>query len=171
LGVTVSTASIEFRALYTYGVPDTKARLRLSALATSAHHIHGELIVCLGGKRLPYLGYFGVDDVCFNTWLKELLSVEQALSASERAKYVFDEGEQGQPAFEFSREDEMLFTSVVASAISDGEADPSYQQVACLWADFQGALSRFKDALLAQVRAEDGPYAEVWWSHNARSAA
>jgi hypothetical protein len=170
-GRAVSTVTIEFRSLYTYAAPQTNVRLPLSALSTGAHHVHGELVICLGGKPLPYLGYFGADDACFNTWLQELLSVEQALSAAEYATYVFDEGEQGQPAFEFSREAELLFTSVIASAVSDGEADPSYQRVCCLWIDFKAELSAFKEALRVAIRMEAGPYAEVWWSQNARSAA
>jgi hypothetical protein len=166
----VNTASIEFCSLWTYRSSQSNVRLPLSALSTGSHHIHGELIVRLGGKRLPYLGYFGPDDVCFNTWLHELLSVERELSTGDQATYVFDEGEQGQPAFEFSRESDMLYTSVVPSSISGEGGDPSYQHVGCLWSNFEAALGAFKQSLRAAIEAEAGPYAEVWWSQNARSA-
>jgi hypothetical protein len=37
-------------------------------------------------------------------------------------RYVFDEGEQGQPAFVFEREGDQGFFSIAASEISDGDA-------------------------------------------------
>ena len=167
----VSTAVIEFRCLYTYRAPETSVRLPLSELATSAHHVHGELSICLGGKSLPCLGYFGVDDACFNTWLQELMAVERALSAVQEGTYVFDEGEQGQPAFEFTREGQLLFTSVIDSATSGGEADPSYQRICCSWADFLAATASFKVAFREALVREAGPYADAWWSMVARGEA
>ena len=167
----MSTASIAFRSLYTYTAQDTGKRLPVSVLASGTGHVHGELIISLGGRPLPQLGYTGADDVCLNSWLQELLAAEDALSATDEATYVFDEGEQGQPAFEFTREGELLFASVIASPISGARADPSYQRVCCLWADFAAASARFKDELRRVVEEEAGPYGKVWWLENARSAA
>jgi hypothetical protein len=47
-----------------------------------------------------------------NTWTQELCAIEDALSEQQEAIYVFDEGEQGQPAYEFRKEAELLFVSV-----------------------------------------------------------
>jgi hypothetical protein len=165
----VSTATIDFRSLFTYAAEDASIRLPVSALASGGEHVHGELIIGLGGRRLPHLGFFGDDDVCFNTWLQELLSIKRALSAAEESTYVFDEGEQGQPAFEFSREGELLFTSVVASALSGAGADLSYQRVCCMWADFAAAVCSFKEELRSTVEREAGSHGESWWLENARS--
>lgn len=109
--------------------------------------------------------------MCLNTWLQELQSVEEALSSAEDAIYVFDEREQGQPAFEFSREGELLFTSVVASPISGARADLSHERVCCVWADFVAAIRRFKEKLRRAVEQDAGPSGQDWWLENARSAA
>jgi hypothetical protein len=167
----VTTVSIEFRSLYTYATPETNVRLPLSDLPIGAHHVHGELAIRFGDKPLPYLGYLGSDDVCFNTWLQELMSVHDALCERDYSTYVFDEGEQGQPAFEFIRESELLFISIIDSTLSDEAADPAYQRVCCLWNDFVGALKSFQVSLRSAIELEAGNYAKVWWCRNARIKA
>jgi hypothetical protein len=122
-----------------------------------------------GGKALPCLGYVGNDDVCFNRWLEELHTVRDVLADSETAVYVFDEGEQGQPAFEFAREGPVLFVSVIDAEHSGGEADPGYQRVACLWADFCAAFEAFCVSLRREVCDQTPDFGPVWWAQWARS--
>jgi len=137
------SVSISFSQLFTYTIDDTSVRLPLDALAQSAGHIHGLLKLEVSGCMLPYMGFFGPDDVCFNTWVEELSQVVAALEAAETAEYTFDEGEQGQPAFTFKRDGELLYVSVVKSQLSGAEGDPSYQAVSCQWSEFRAAVSSF----------------------------
>jgi hypothetical protein len=150
------TVAIEFGSLYTYTAVDTNARLPLSELSRGAKHVHGELVIRFDGKTLPSLGYIGDDDVCFNTWLQELQSVQDELAKTHEGTYVFDEGEQGQPAFKFEREEDLLYVSVIDSATSGGEADPSYQRVCCLWSEYETAFSAFKSAFRGSDRQSSG---------------
>jgi hypothetical protein len=165
------SASICFDRLFTYSAEDTEVRLPLSQLSQGSGHVHGELAIRIGGKLLPSLGFFGADDVCLNTWTQELAAIEEALSDKEDAVYVFDEGEQGQPAYEFRREAELLFVSVVDSPVSGAHGDPSYQQVSCLWSDFVSSAHRYRRQLKATLESEAPGVAAAWWSEHARSAA
>jgi hypothetical protein len=165
------SVSIYFDRLFTYTAEDTEARLPLSQLSEGCGHVHGELAICIAQKPLPSLGYFGADDVCLNTWTQELCTIEEALSDKEQAVYIFDEGEQGQPAYEFRRETDVLFVSVVDSLVSGADGDPSYQQVSCLWSDFRSCVHRYKDQLKRTLESEAPEVAAEWWAANARSAA
>jgi hypothetical protein len=165
------SASISFDRLYTYAAEDTMARLPLSQLADGCGHVHGELTIRIAGKPLPSLGFVGSDDVCLNTWTQELKAVQEALSGEEDAVYVFDEGEQGQPAYEFRREGELLFVSVVDSPLSGAHGDPSYQQVSCLWTDFLDSALSYRRLLKATLDSEAPEIAAKWWVENACGAA
>src|SRR5260370_23174940 len=90
-------------------------RLPLSHLK-GGDHLHGGLRIELGGGLVPDLGHFGPDDVCFNTWLPELRAVLQIFRASSPGRHIFDEGEQGQPAFVFERSDDLAYFSISAGA-------------------------------------------------------
>jgi hypothetical protein len=65
-------------------------------------HVHGRVTIEIAGRAVPHLGHLGPDDVCLNTWLVGLCNAVNAL-AETGGKYIFDEGEQGQPAFSFER--------------------------------------------------------------------
>jgi hypothetical protein len=82
---------IAFSDLWTYEIGesgDLRTRLPLSRLSERGGHIHGLLQIKIGGKILPYLGYFGTDDVCFNEWVFELKSAPNNLSASTCSSYM-----------------------------------------------------------------------------------
>jgi hypothetical protein len=102
-------------------------RKPLSDLAFD-RHVHGGLRLEIGGRLVPYLGYWGPDDVCFGEWVNELWLAAKALR-DPGGRHVYDEGEQGQPAFVFEREGDRGFFSIAASEISEEEAHPDWQHV------------------------------------------
>ena len=64
------------------------ARLPLSALDMEwGSHIHGELRIEIAGRVLPYVGYFGEDDCCFNDWAHELASALACFEKSNPATH------------------------------------------------------------------------------------
>jgi hypothetical protein len=103
----------------------------LSALRSTDAHIHGELAIIVDGARLPHLGFFGPRDVCVGTWLRELTMARGKIAAGDSACHVFDEGEQGQPAFRFQRDGDRVDISIVDSKISDGVGDPEWGTKSC----------------------------------------
>lgn len=165
------SANILFSELFTYSVDNPEEKLPVSQLTQSDCHIHGHLQVVIDNRVMPHMGFFGPHDVCFNTWLEEFAKVLGSLGPSATAIYVFDEGEQGQPGFEFKRSDETLSVSVIASAISDGSADASFQSVCCQWAEFESEVElffmQFHQALIA---AAPGP-GHLWWKQHAKHVA
>jgi hypothetical protein len=106
---------------------DEGGRLPLREL-TSDNHIHGGLRIITHNRLVPHLGFFGADDVCFSDWIAELESVLSTFDGRENAQYIFDDPEQGQPAFQFDREGEYVFLSIVDSLSSDGKGDASWQR-------------------------------------------
>jgi hypothetical protein len=136
-------------------------RLPLSAL-TPDEHIHGGLRLQFGGRFVPYLGYFGPDDACFNTWLEELSSATHAFESAADARYVFDEGEQGQPAFVFERVADQAYFGITDSEFSGGEADPDWQRVEFSPGEFLAEHTRFRESFFATVRAAAPHVADQW---------
>ena len=144
---------------------DVSERRQLAELS-GASHIHGGLRLEIGGRLVPYLGYWGPDDVCFGQWLNELWHAARALE-QPGGRHVFDEGEQGQPAFVFEREGDRGFFSIAASEESDG--DPGWQRVEFVPAEF---IAAFEDLLASFSRALRGASpaaAESWLASNARA--
>lgn len=164
------TVEICFGSLWTYTADSSDEHLPLTQLSEENTHVHGLLQVVVGGKALPCLGFFGPDDVCFNTWVHELAVASRAVMTSDPVAYVFDEGEQGQPAFHFERTGGQVLLSVRASSISDGPGDPSWERVPCALQDFIAAVSRFviefRETLIAQAGSDR---AERWWRHFSRA--
>jgi hypothetical protein len=115
-------------------------------------HIHARLEIVIGGQCLPRLGFWGPDDVCLNTWVRELLCIRSVLGATD-GRYVFDEGEQGQPAFAFERCEDRVLVSVLRSKISDAGGDDNWHKVPCraseLFSD-PGIVDELEDQVLAQ---------------------
>lgn len=163
------TATLAFSKLFTYDMEDSSERLPLGRLADEDGHVHGLLELAISGRGLPHMGFFGPDDVCFNTWVDELVRIVQALDRSETGEYTFDEGEQGQPAFAFRRRGDALAVSVVDSLISGGRADPGFQDVACRWLEFRSAVMTFLADFHATLLEACPLVAERWWA--ARMAA
>jgi hypothetical protein len=160
---------IAFSELFTYSAENTDVHLPLAELGRGAGHIHGRLEVVIDGRSLPRMGFWGPSDVCFNPWVEELRRVVSQLGPSESATYLFDEGEQGQPAFEFRREGWTLFVSVVESALSDAPADPAFQSVSCSWAEFRAQVDSFLPALREAVLAAAPGPGKAWWKRSRRS--
>jgi hypothetical protein len=140
---------------------DVSDRLPLSQLNPD-EHIHGGLRIEIGGRLVPSLGYFGPDDVCFDTWLEELWLAAQALESSEHGRHVFDECEQGQPAFVFERDGDRGFFSIAPSGISGVEGDPDWQRVEFSTAEFLAEHARFRESFFATIRAAAPVAAELW---------
>jgi hypothetical protein len=162
---------IAFSNLWTYEGGNSENRLPLSRLSERGGHIHGLLQIKIDGRHLPYLGYFGPDDVCFNEWVFELKSALKILQASASASYTYDEGEQGQPAFFFERDGNVAFVSVVASQLSDSEGDPDWQRVQFSFADFERNVESFLLQLQQHITATAAQVGKLWWQHVADRAA
>jgi hypothetical protein len=161
-------AKISFSELFTYAVGDSTVHLPLSQLdRSSTTHIHGRLEIEIAGRVVPHMGFFAPSDVCLNTWVEELFRVLHFLGPSTAASYVFDEGEQGQPAFEFKREGEALFVSITESQLSGTSGDPSFQRVSCLWSEFRSETEQFLEALRSAIVAESPRVGASWWSEHA----
>ena len=155
------TVEISFSNLWTYG-KETRKRLPLSSLPHSYGHIHGRLCILIGGRALPQLGYGGPDDACLGTWAQELASAVGTLSTSPDSGYLYDEGEQGQPAFRFSRRGETVYVSVVDSEISDGAGDPDWQDGPCRFEDLHVQVEKLVKDLHEVVKAEAPSVAKYW---------
>lgn len=136
--------------------------LPLSSLRPSNAHIHGELLIIVDGEALPHLGFFGPRDVCVNTWLGELSVVRRVLSESTTACHVFDEGEQGQPAFKFQRSGDLVEVSVVDSQLSDGIGDPEWGTRTCTIGEFQDGVSAFFAELTSALEAAAPGVGRLW---------
>ncbi len=154
-----STVRIRFENLAAMEVND---RRPLSELIVESH-IHGGLRLEFGGRLVPHLGYFGPDDVCFSQWIVELRHAAEAMRTPD-GRHVFDEGEQGQPAFVFEREGEKGYFSVAESEISEGQADPDWQRISFSPADFITAHEEFRRSFTTALRTAAPMVAEQWLS-------
>ena len=138
---------------------DVNDRLPLSRLEATSH-LHGGLRLELAGRLVPCMGYWGPDDVCFAQWLGELRGVATAFSSGD-TKYVFDECEQGQPAFVFERVCELGYFSL-ADSMADGEAAPDWQRVEFQALDLVSAIHEFEAEFNAHIRRECSVNADAW---------
>ncbi|MBC7806464.1 MAG: hypothetical protein H7145_09970 [Akkermansiaceae bacterium] len=158
----VPTVTLRFEnlAVLEDGEEGTK-RVPLPSLREDSH-IHGGFRLVIGGRVVPYMGYFGADDVCFGDWLTELDGVMEAFAADEVATYVYDEGEQGQPAFVFEREGDVAFLSIADSKISDGEAHPDWQRAVFHYTDLRDEYAHFRADFADEVRRAAPATGEKW---------
>ena len=145
----------------------TQDLVPLSSL-TLDEHIHGGLRLEFIGRLVPYLGYFGPDDVCFGTWFEELGLVADAFRASTEGRHFFDEGEQGQPAYLFERRGDYAFFSIVDSEFSGGQADPDWQGIQFSPHEFLAAHDKFRQSFVSLLRAEAPHVADEWLLRHAR---
>lgn len=158
------TVRIRFSGLWTHGEEHGERR-GLHALERDGEigHIHGTLVIEIGGRVVPYPGFFGPDDVCIDTWLVELCKAVNELSRG-RGEYTFDEGEQGQPAFRFTRSnDGVMSLSIVESAIAKAAPDTDWQNVTCRFSDFLDAVKGFVRELREELRRTAPLLWERWW--------
>lgn len=160
----MSSFEIRFSQLWTYESGDSSERLPLTRLSDRGGHVHGRLEIEVNGASLPYLGYFGPDDVCFNEWVFQLHSALGQLRSGQRTSHTYDEGEQGQPAFLFERDASSLFISIVDSALSDGAAHPDWQRISCSFTDFEYSATAFLTDFRQHLRTVAPEFAAEWWS-------
>jgi hypothetical protein len=157
------TVKISFSDLWTYEGGDPHERLPLSRLAGAGEgHIHGRLKISIVGRELPYLGFFGPDDVCFNEWFRELHHLRRHLSESEISEYIYDEGEQGQPAFRFCRANGKLLISVIASDLSSAPGDENWMDVECEFGLFNDETASFEERFCRTLQKEVPHVAKEW---------
>ena len=166
----MASFEIEYGSLWTYDGGNPDERLPLSRLSEDGH-VHGLLRIKVNGNVLPFIGYFGPDDVCFNTWLYELKSALEGLRASATSSYLYDEGEQGQPAFLFERDGDAAWLSIVASQLSDGQALPEWQRAKFSFSDFERSVLQFAASLRRQVEAESPRFGKSWWANASERGA
>jgi len=160
----MSSFEIRYSELWTYESGDCSERLTLARLCDRGGHIHGRLEIQVNGTSLPYLGYFGPDDVCFNEWVFQLHSALRVLTSSPCITHIYDEGEQGQPAFLFQRESHDLYVSIVDSELSDGKAHPDWQRVPCSFTDFEHSATTFLTDFRQHLHTVAPQFAAEWWS-------
>lgn len=137
-------------------------RLPLSGLDDNSH-IHGELSIEIGGRSVPYMGYFGADDVCFSTWIDELDNVAKTFESGEIGSYIFDEGEQGQPAYLFEKDGARCFLSIVDSAITKQQGDDEWQRVDFWSDDFLTQYKNFRTSFIDELKNAAPETYEKWW--------
>jgi hypothetical protein len=167
----MASFEIEFANLWTYEGGSSDERLPLNRLSENGGHIHGLLQIKVNGTVLPRNGFFGPDDVCFNEWVFELSSALRELRGSTSASYTYDEGEQGQSAFLFERVGDVAFASIVASQLSDADADPEWQRVQFSFRDFERSVEDFLSRLRNHIETESSEFGESWWAQVAERAA
>jgi hypothetical protein len=126
-------------------------------------HLHGLLKFEIDSRRVPHMGYWSENDVCFNQWIGILVSIQKAVQEKQPA-YLFDECEQGQPAFLFEvTPPSQIFLSIVESECGEGFQDPDWQKVAFAYADFKRAFLHFKERFLQHI-AEIAPHQVDYWT-------
>lgn len=157
-----STIKITFEDLAVIKVGNNSRRLPLAELEASHAHIHGTLLINIGDRFVPYMGYFGANDVCIAQWIGELEKICHEFKGNDYARYCFDEGEQGQPAFLFEREGEMIYLSIIDSALSDGEGDDDWQKVGFIYREFISEYEAFCKQFSAELQRSAPTAASEW---------
>jgi hypothetical protein len=126
-------------------------------------HIHGHLNIEIGGRRLPYLGYWGPHDVCFNDWFEELSSIIEQFENSGDTVYCFEEGEQGQPVFEFKYDGEnVVSVSIVESQLSGHPGDPDWQNIEVSFSEFKNEIKKASIQLLNAIESTTPALLKEW---------
>jgi hypothetical protein len=136
-------------------------RLSLSALDMNSH-VHGALLIKIQDRYVPYLGYWGANHICFSDWIRELENIYREFSNKETASYIFDEGEQGQPAFLFEKDSDTIRFSIVDSQLSDGEADEEWQRVAFSYSEFVAQYEKFFKQFVSGLKRAAPSTADQW---------
>ncbi len=138
-------------------------RLPLSLLDLDENsHIHAKLRFQIGNRVVPYMGFFGPDDVCFNTWISEFERIVKIFDSATDATYIFDEGEQSQPAYFFEKKNGTVYLSIIDSKISDGKADPQWQRVEFNYMEFKQQYLAFRELFISEIK-KAAPAVENKW--------
>ena len=128
-------------------------------------HIHGLLEIEIDGEVVPYLGYEGDNDVCFNDWIENLLEIKHTVESHLADHVLVDECEQGQPAFRFDLEQDgqVIRLSIIESECEEGFDDPDWDGIPFSYQAFDLALTNFRDHFMEWIR-QRAPEAYVHWS-------
>jgi hypothetical protein len=139
-------------------------RLPLSSLDLDENsHLHGGLRFQIEGRLVPHMGYFGPDDVCFNTWVVEFERLIKTFDTVKEATYVFDEGEQGQPAYQFEKCGEKVSLSIIEGVgAPDWKADPEWLQIEFDYQEFKTEYLKFKAMFLEEVKSAAPEAGRKW---------
>jgi hypothetical protein len=78
------------------------------------------------------------------------------------ARHLFDEGEQGQPAFLFQRRGDTIDVAVVDSEISDGRGDTKWGTRSCSCASFDAEVSRFLEEFESTLETAAPGVGRAW---------
>lgn len=136
-------------------------RLSLAALDINSQ-VYGALLLKIQGRYVPYMGYWGMNDVCFSDWIGVLENVYREFSNKDTGSYIFDEGEQGQPAFLFEKAGDTMCLSIVDSQLSDGEADEDWQRVAFSYGEFAVQYEKFYEQFVSELKRAAPSSADPW---------
>ena len=160
----MSTVRITLSEPWTSSWAADDVRPDLSALSHGpGAHFHASLVIAVAGRNVPRLGFWGPNDVCVGTWIGVLAELASALGGADPSRYVFDEGEQGQPAFIFEREGPNVFVSVSRSELSGADGDGTWQRVKCSVDDLCQAIEAFLAEAhdhVVHAAPQGGP---EWW--------
>lgn len=75
---------------------------------------------------------------------------------------MFDEGEQGQPAFVFERDGDRGHFSIAASELSEVGGDPEWERVGFMPGEFVAAYNGLRASFVTMLRHASPDTAEVW---------
>lgn len=81
----------------------------------------------------------------------------------QHGQYTFDEGEQGQPAFNFVRVGNEVAFSIVESVLSGGGTDNEWQSVRFSYEELRSTVASFLDELRDELRRHAPNAWERWW--------
>lgn len=139
---------IDFRRLFILG-PHLE-ELPLSSFNKDLSHVHGELIIEWGGRRINCLGV-GIYDCCFNNWVEALALVKWELRKSHSASSYIDY-EENHPTYLFTRrEDDLLLTIVKDVCQKPLEIVNNWENVKVSHADFCQKFDTFHLAFLEEL--------------------
>jgi hypothetical protein len=118
-------------------------------------HVHGHLQIVIDEKVVPAMGYFGEEDVCLNEWFNVLSTIVRNFESGKDTEYTYDEGEQGQPAFQFVlvKPNEVAF-SIVDSAISDGGGSKKWRNKTFPLSDLKKGYQKVVEQFLKEVATQ-----------------
>lgn len=126
-------------------------------------HVHGHLQIVIDEKVVPAMGYLGKEDVCLNEWFYVLGTIVRNFESGKNTEYTYDEGEQGQPAFQFVliKPDEVAF-SIVDSAISGGGGDKKWRNKTFPLSDLKKGYQKVAEQFLKEVAAKAPAQLSHW---------
>lgn len=180
----MKTVKIDYDNLYITGYvgdeqTEQEVKLPIKAILEAGEeaaweHIHGYLSITTGEEKLGHLGFFGEDDVCFNTWIGILDGIIDCFSKSTQCRFLECTGEQGDPAFEFCRDNDLVYISYVDPEVYYSILSSEYfdsgrvgkESLICSYADFDSTLRSFLEQIKNDIFIALGDFASVWWEQN-----